>query len=328
MQLRYPAWLLKEATVHSCLRPCPVHLLGSASDAVAAALAAGSVAGMLCHRREAAEMANAETVGEEAAEPGSGSSSPRSGGDALVSGAVTAVCLVVTSQGGAPSPSPAAAAMLRVLRRRVPGLAAITAASGCLLDDEWLALSRADAIVLDLIDMDISGAELAAAAVGQAEEAAIAAAHRQLASSGLLELLWQRFWAGCLLVGVGQGCALLGQGPASEAHPVAAPPVLPWYRLRAGGGAHGWATLHATLAPCAGGSGEPGGSLPAVGVLGGGVWLADSTRGHAEMLAAPSRDALVALAAWSSQAGNQPEARGLEEAGEEHGFVAELVRAA
>ncbi|PRW60794.1 subfamily B member 4 [Chlorella sorokiniana] len=345
VQLRYPAWLLKESAIKCCLQPRPVHLVGSGNDVVAAALAAGSVAGMLNHRREAAEMAAAQLAAAAAAhkaaaegatlvqDTSSGCNSLRS--ESSCSGGCSAagptvVCLVVSHS--CATPSPAAAAMLSALRRRVPGLEASAVASGCLLDDEWLALGQADAIIVDWLAAEggtaldaAAAAGSVAAAAGPAEEAAIGAAHCQLEAVGLLELLWQRFWGGCLLVGVGQGCALLGRGPAGSCEPAAsiAPPVLPWYRLRAGGGTSGWATLHASL-------GSPGGSgscFIASGILGGGVWVADPTTGSVDMLVAPCRDALVALAAWSSQPGNQPEEVGLEEAAEEHGFMAELARA-
>ena len=81
VQLRYPACLLEEASILTCLAPQPVHLLGSSSDVVAAALAAGSVAGMLNHRREAAEMAAAGLL--ESSSPGSAleSSSSNSSGE-------------------------------------------------------------------------------------------------------------------------------------------------------------------------------------------------------------------------------------------------------
>ena len=57
VQLRYPACLLGEVCLRTSLAPQVVHLLGSATDVVAAALAAGSLAGLLLHRREAAELA-------------------------------------------------------------------------------------------------------------------------------------------------------------------------------------------------------------------------------------------------------------------------------
>lgn len=320
MQLRYPACLLEEASISCCLAAQPVHLLGSSSDVVAAALAAGSIATTLCHQREAAEMA-AEGLGAAAATPG-----------------LTAVCLVASPDGASyqqAAASPASSALLRALRRRVPGVSAITVASSSLLDDEWLGLGRADVILLDLplpSDEDCSptedGTAAAAAAAGPAADTAaqqeqhIAAVHRQLEAAGLLELVWQRFWAGCRLVGVGQGCALLGRGPDPEAvGSTAAPPVLPWYCLRAGGGGTGWAALHAALTQQA----HPPSPLLGVGVLAGGCWVADPATGHAELLAAPSRDALVATAAWTAQPGNQLAERGLGEADEgDYGFFCEL----
>lgn len=351
VQLRYPAWLLREAAIKCCLQPRPVHLVGSASDVVAAALAAGSVAGMLNHRREADEMAaeqlaaaaSSAAVGDDADashEAGSGHSSPRSeSSDSSRSRSAGPMVVCLVAPQGATAPSPAAAAMLRALRRRVPGLETAVVANSCLLDDEWLALGQADAILVDWPAASGDTAPGAAPGVsaapltGQAEEAAIAAAHLQLEAAGLLELLWQRFWGGCLLVGVGQGCALLGRRPAGiccASATALAPPVLPWYRLRAGGRSGGWATLHASLSACPEGgcaaASDSSGGCIAAGLLGGGAWVADPITGHADMLVAPSRDALVALAAWSSQLGHQPEEVGLEEAAEEHGFMVELAR--
>lgn len=322
--LRYPSCLLTEATISCCLAPQPVHLLGSGDDAVAAALAAGSVAAALNRRREAADMQEeqaaaacvAEAAGDAGSDAGNGTASLRRS----TSGPrhPTAVCLTVAAGSSA---SPAAAAVLRALRRRVPGLAAVCAASNQMLDDEWAALSQANVIV---VDCPVAGSTPAASAAGvaaaQQEEAAIVAVWSQLASAGLLELLWQRFWAGALLVGVGQGCALLGRGGAPAA---AGLPVLPWYCLRAGSAGTGWVTLHAALVAAGGIGGSHG-----AGVLAGGCWVADPWSGQAEMLVAPSRDVLVAAAA--AAAAQQDSQAGLEEAdyGDAFGFLREVVRPA
>lgn len=329
MQLRYPACLLAEAAISCCLAPQPVHLLGSSDDAVAAALAAGSLAAVLNHRREAAEMAAGDgeqdaAAGAPSSDAGSAAGSPRHGSAGR---RPTAVCLVTAP--GACSASPAAAATLCALRRRVPGLAAVTALSGQLLDDEWMALSQADILILDcpLAGSTAAAAHSSGAGAGAApspaaeeDEQAVAAARSRLADAGLLELAWQRFWVGSLLVGVGQGCALLGRGAPAAAAAAAPPPVLPWYCLRAGSAATGWASLHAALA--GGSSGDLG-----VGVLVGGCWVAEPWRGQAEMLVAPSRGVLVGAAAWAARAGNQAEALGLEEAEEGFGFMCELALA-
>lgn len=314
VQLRYPAWLLAEARVACCLAPQPVHLLGSSADAVAAALAAGSVAAALCHRREAAEMA--------AEAPGA----------ALPAGGPTAVCLVAAPTGGgaaAQAASPAAAALLRALRSRVPGLDTAVVGASPLLDDEWLALSRADVLLLDLPLPPAAELAGSSGSVGEQQARQIVAAQRQLAAAGLLELAWQRFWAGAQLVGVGQGCALLGSGAA-------APAVLPWYCIRAGGAGAGWAALHTALAaPRDAPAGAAGTAAAAaadptprlgVGVLAGGCWLADPTTGQAELLVAPSRGALVEAAAWAAAPGNAAAAAGLEEAEDaDFGFMLELI---
>ena len=354
MQLRYPACLLEEALIHSCLTPQPVHLLGSSSDVVAAALAAGSVAGMLNHRREAAEMAAA---GLPESNSGSALDSSSSGGSegcpsrrtsyssstsscsASSSGRPRAVCLVVAppvAEAGSAS-SPAAAAALRALERQVPGLQASTVVSSRMLDEEWMALWQADVVILDMQP----GQQPAPVQQGEQqpqqqqppppqegdEEQQTVEAQRHMTDAGLQELVVQRFWGGCLVVGVGRACALLGRQSCGTDRP---PAVLPWYLVRAGGGAAGWASLHAALtaarqAPAVAGDSAAAQPPVGVGVLAGGCWVAAPLNGKAELLAAPCRDSLVAMAAWSAVPGHQPAAVGLEEADDaDWGFFCEL----
>lgn len=376
VRLRYPSCFLQEAVICTCLTPQPVHLLGCDRDVVGAALAAGSIAGMLAHRREAAEMAaEAAALGA----PGCGLSgspdgSPRSARSTSSSGlcgtdvgrssrrrSASAFCLSVDLNGSCGAEgaaavsgegssrltcSPAAAAMLRALRSRVPGLQAWAASGGSLLDDQWAALQRADVIILDapwpaeaLPDGCADGVAAAQCGTGTTSgggtsvqperlEQLLAAATDQLAGSGLLELLWQRFWGGALLVGVGRACALLGrQACPSSAHSV--PPVLPWYLLRAGGGSSGWASLQAALLAAAaaptGAGAAAGQALVGAGVMATGCWLVHPTRGQAELLVVPCREALVATAAWAARAENDFSRRGLEEADSDWGFFCELA---
>ncbi|KAL4443834.1 hypothetical protein ABPG75_011571 [Micractinium tetrahymenae] len=394
VRLRYPACFLDEAAISSCLAPQPVHLLGCERDVVAAALAAGSIAGMLAHQREAAEMAAevaaaADRVSHEGVDSiaardrsssqgdsprsvgGSSSSSSRRGskGEGGRSSPIrgpTAFCLVLDLEGclASRSPtqsgctlgcSPAAAAMLRALRSRVPGLRAQTARASRLLDDEWAALQRASVIILDapLLAGGRSGDYAASAATGSSSisgggtdgggaaagaeqlEQLLASSAEYLAGTGLLELLWQRFWSGALLAGIGEACALLGrQAGGSTASVHSAPPILPWFLLRAGGGAHGWASLQAALSAPAAAAAAARTTAPATageqplmgaGVMASGCWLVHPTRGHAELLVAPCRDALVATAAWVAQPENDPCRQGLEEADADWGFFCELT---
>lgn len=377
--LRYPACFLGETAITSCLAAKPVHLLGSGGDAVAASLAAGSITAMLANRREATEMAAeaalapGHSCGGGHDSGGSQGSSPRSacstsssmrgsedeGGRGGGRSSATAFCLVLGLQdrlngagadesgcrsGAAPTCSPAAAAMLRALRLRVPGLQARTASACSLLDDEWEALQRADVIILDAPLLDRGGsrshASTTASSSGAGHDAAITAkqveqllveAAAQLAEAGLLELLWQRFWAGALLAGIGQACALLGRQAGDGCSSVhSAPPLLPWYLLRAGGGAAGWACLHAALSaatavhPAGATDAGAGQAVVGAGVMVGGCWLVHPCRGTAEMLVAPCRDFLVATAAWAAQTGNDPAQQGLQEADADWGFFCEL----
>jgi hypothetical protein len=238
-------------------------------------------------------------------------------------------------QAAVPACSAAAATLLRVLRRRVPGLCASSLLSCAVLDDEWLQLSTVDVLILDWCPTatgtpgadKASGVAAGASSGGKgaavAEEQAVAAARQRLGEAGLLELLWQRFWAGCLLVGIGQACALLGQAPRGSQGHSPAPPVLPWYVVRAGGGTHGWAALHRALQSQPHLRGSTG--LVGVGVLAGGCWLANPVSGIAEMLAAPGREALVAAAEWAALPGNDLGSAGLQEADDsDFGYCCEL----
>jgi hypothetical protein len=203
----------------------------------------------------------------------------------------------------------AAAAVLRTLRCRVPGLraveAAITPGIGLVDDAAWCALHQADAIVLDLQLPEGDGSCVE-------QEQAVAAARRELAAAGLLPLLWQRAWLGCHIVAVGPACALLGaDSHAGGAEDGSAPPVLPWYMIRAGGGeARGWGGLHSAVAAA------PAGAL-GVGILESSACVVDPVRGCAELVVAPRKEALVAAARWGVAHG--PEASGLDP-GEDWGF--------
>jgi hypothetical protein len=223
--------------------------------------------------------------------------------------------------------------MLRALQRRAPDLRASTVVSSRLLDEEWMALWQADAIILDMPPPQQPTPPQEEPQQPQppqevGEEQQTVAAQRHMLDAGLQELVVQRFWGGCLLVGVEQACALLGR----QSHSLDRPPeVLPWYLVRRGGGAVGWASLHAALAaaarqaPAAAGGGAATQPLVGVGVLEGGCWVVDALNGHAELLAAPCRDSLVAAAAWSAVPEQQPAAVGLEEADDaDWGFFCEL----
>jgi curved DNA-binding protein CbpA len=293
VHVRYGAVLLADRPPASPLRLAPVHVVGSAAEAVPAALAGGAVAAALRHRAEAAHMRR-DYQG----------APPR----------MMAVCLSVRSGeedgsgglgGGGGACTPAAAAVLQVLRCRVPGLRAAAATfmgPRSVSDDAaWCALHEADALVLEL-HLPAGG--------GGGREAALAAARRQLEAAGVMHLLWKRAWLGCHIVAVGDACALLG-APTDAGPAPATPPVLPRYALRAGG-APGWGDVHAAAAAAPAG-------LPCVGVLAGSVCVVDAVSGGAELLVAPPKAALIAAAAWA--AAHDAAGEGLREADDEFGFL-------
>ena len=265
--VRFPPLMLAERRVQTCLRPQPVALVGSAGDAVCGALAAGPVAAALCHRAEAEAMAC------DYPQP------PRP---------LLAVCLAVAPPAGAGAAAPcsrAAAAAARTLARRVPGLQARCLRADCLLDEEWCWLHEADAIILDMGPSSPAGA---------AADELLRRCWPALEAAGILQCLLQRWWCGAHVIGIGQACALLGRPPSGSGSGSSRQgAVLPFYAVRAGGGADGWESLRAGMC------GEPAGAV-GVGVIQGSYCTVNHVSGAAEMVCAPTRDVLIATAQWSA----------------------------
>eukprot|EP00887_Chlorella_sp_A99_P003997 scaffold11.g3997.t1 len=284
-ELRYPACRLADATIACCLRARPVYVSASAGSALPAALAAGALAAELRHQQLAAEMA---------------------AGDGWRAPPLRACCLALVAGGGA---SPAAAAAARVLQRCVPGLSLLTVHCGSpsmLLDCECCALEDADVLLLD--QWSPPGAP----------SVDVVALRRELEDSGMLHLLWRRFWQGARLLAVGPACALLGRAAGIDGSAAAgndgsgssssAPPILPWYVLRACGSGSDWEALQAGVA-----ASEPG--AVGVAVLAGAACTIHPASGTADLLVAPPPGALAAAAQWEA------EAQGLEEAEDARGFL-------
>jgi hypothetical protein len=157
-QVRYPGFQLGRSNVRSCLRPQALHLLGSSSAAVPAAMVGGCLAATLSHRLAAEELNLEQAVGGQGAQIKASScgalgeeASTLAGPPAAAAAAVNvphagqqlrprapvAVCLSIIaspglSQGEGPAggrgASPAAKALLAVLQKRVAGLKAHTIA--------------------------------------------------------------------------------------------------------------------------------------------------------------------------------------------------------
>ena len=321
--------------IRCAARQRPLALLPSA-HAVAAAAAAGAVAGIALHlEREGDEMAAEELV------PPATSASSAAG--------VTGVILVVThgaeyagnaSAAAESFASAATAALVRALRWRrirvvVPDGAA-NAPQETLLDDEWAALAVARAVVLDYDTGGDADAPPTSDDDVACAERRICRAHAALAAHGVLDALWLRHWRGAAVAGVGAGgVALLGAAPPdARAAGGALPRALLPLPLRAGGGRAGWSALHAALAgswgSCDDVSGAAEDTLVGAGVLLGSalsvdpaIWwqarrpakrcslhlqlrcvapaltrmrIAHQPEGAAELLVAPPREVLVATA--------------------------------
>lgn len=199
----------------------------------------------------------------------------------------TKVVCVTLAAGGAGA---AATAALEVLRARVPGVAIECAAlelpGGVLEDAAWAALHDADAVILDADTLE-------------------ADMRWTFEDSGVGQALWQRHWLGATIIACGPACALLGREGRGIGHTT----VLPWYAVRAGGGAAGWQDACEAAAAAGGGV--------AVGVLQTSAYLVDGVTGCAELLVAPCKGALVAKAAWGGPTGT---AAAVEESDDDFGF--------
>lgn len=262
VRLRFPARPWGQRLVSSPLHQRPVLLLPSATAVLPAALAGGIIRSAQQHSAEAAEM----LAEERASRFGRPQEAP-----CIDAG----VCLVLGGEDAAPSTAAAAlmAAGGALRWRVVKGVVTADPTECALLDDEWAALERGSSVVLDF---DAGGDEL---------RISLAAASFR----PVLHTLWLRHWSGCVVAAVGDGAvALAGAMPGDAGRSLLPMP------LRASG-AHGWQGLHAALAAWP--RGTPGcgvydGSLLAVDAA---VWWAPD--GAAELLVAPPRDILVALAA-------------------------------
>jgi curved DNA-binding protein len=315
VQLRYPAVILKDKIITTKLNPGPVYLLGSSNEVVPAALVAGMVAPSLKHKLEAHEMANNYEKLEAA------------GGRVVCFHFQFSDAATITSGDNNISweneLSTALRAILAVLKRHVPGMY-LTAATSTISrgicgtnepsppsslvveDIAWTALHNADAIVLELkLPQNVSSFSENEA---ENKEECIAAAHRCLENNGILHVLWERHWSGVPIIATGDGCALLGTFTQERQYHT----VLPWYGVRAGGGAAaGWQNV--CLA-------AESGKITAVGVLETSAYLVDSVTGEAELVVAPCKEALVASAGWGGPEG--PVAAAVDEAENDFGYFA------
>jgi DnaJ-class molecular chaperone len=321
VQIRYPPVLLSTRTVSTCLRLGQVYALGSCHAEVPAAMVGGTLAAALNHRRDAEEMSNEDDA--------------RRSDSHKTPGAVRVVCLAV---GGGGELQEAARAVVRVLVQRVVRIQTYVASvnvstEGCENDDDcivedstWAALHDANVILLDATLAPLQKQGVAAEGNYleglRAHEAYLERAHQRLCQAGILQAVWANHWRGCHVVAAGDACAFLGAwrlprtantsaaSVSTSVLPTMALPILPWYAMRAGGGAEkGWssasfaATQHAAD------------KRPTVGVLETSAYSIDSTTGCAELLVAPCREAIVGVASWE-------QGSDVEEADDDFGYLA------
>jgi curved DNA-binding protein CbpA len=310
VQIRYPAVILKEKSITSKLHPGPVYLLGSSEEVVTASLVAGIVASRLKHMLEALEMMN-------------------DGYKNLQSGRV--VCLnfeICNSDGGDNNNQSelhaASKAILAVLRRYVPGITSTTATTSVTIcdgddgtssffksieDTAWAALHAADIIILDL-NLPTTNASFSPEKQAKYKEECLAFAHGWLEDIGVLQAGWERHWSGVPIIAIGDGCSLLGRGRKERKYHT----VLPWYAVRAGGSrAAGWQNVCLAADGC---------KSTAVGVLETSAYVVDSVTGVAELVVAPCKEALVAMAGWQGSQAAAAAVEGVEEAQDDFGYFA------
>lgn len=313
VSVRYPAVLLAERTVVSRLQQGGVYCLGSSTAPVPAAMVAGIVAGILGHKAEAMHMA----CDSNGAFP-----------------TTTAVCLRMDArapmhQRSCPSgplgPIPAATAAVQALRRRIPCLKLVSTTwqislsdfgedSGeadssvpALNDAAWDALHDADAIILDL--------QLDGGKDCRQWEEELRQVRARIEDSGVLHALWQRHWRGCQIIAAGPACSLLGLAPAVKGFGTVlpAPVILPWYAVRAVANGSGWDDVCHAAALLAG--------TKAVGIYPTAALLVDACNGNADLLVAPTKEALMQTAQWLGP----PAGVAATEADDDHGFSAAFI---
>lgn len=279
---RYPAIFLSEKSISKCIHPGKIYLVGSSSEKIPVSIAARLSASRICHATEAKEMC--------------------SDNEDLIKSHV--LCLQFSSLKSTHMMTAGSHAAYLCFLQHVHSLSITKETVQCSdttqLDDIlWTLLHDADAIVLDLPILQLQD-------VPQQEEALLEC-RKWLEQRGIMHLLWQQHMKGCDIIAIDGAVSLLGNDLLSDNFPVSQP-ILPWYAIRPGGGSLGWDSVCA----CAKIK-----DIPCVGVLEESVYCVDSVTGEAEMIVAPTTEALVKKAAWSG-----PSCETVEEAEEDWGYLA------
>lgn len=123
------------------------------------------------------------------------------------------------------------------------------------------------------------------------------------AYNSIEDIIFQRFCMGAHIVAVGDGCALLSRR------------ILPWYAIAVGSVHEGWANIVRHVERTS--SGKP---TTIVGIPPDSWCIVDPWIGACEMVAAPSKEVLIALARWSAEHSFLDEGGTAEEAEDDFGF--------
>eukprot|EP00803_Ostreobium_quekettii_P005946 evm.model.scf_3446.1 EVM.evm.TU.scf_3446.1 scf_3446:9550-13411(-) len=304
-QARYPPFILSEREIVSPLRLRPLHLVATPGDTISGGIVGGILGYGIREDREGQEirsgyaMRPAQYIGICMTY---GRQAPSDAALELMRSA-TAVCIqirwhvVMIPKPSVRTSSPGNSHLVREYDDRRTEPQGDTAEEQ-LLDDELCLLEESAAVVLDIqytfADSDIQLDPWEEACKGRthpAEEWRRGVAS-VMSRSGIWDVIRGRQWMGSFVVGVGDGCSILG-APLGGA-PTPAGDAIP-FAIRTGGGRDGWRRLHAAMARAA----SVGGALGTlgVGVLEGSALQVDPATLEAEAIVAPSRETLIATAA-------------------------------
>lgn len=296
---RFLPCFLEDKTVTCCVSPGEVALLGSASDVVGGSILAGYFIRRLQHKIEAFEMMHDYNVSRQ--------------------GKVLILKIYHEDDFGNESIASSASASRAISRvfashgHRIDEYD-VSIQYGPLDDSFWNTMHRDqyDLVVLDHAILSTSDAQERLNRMNGA----------RIVLQDVLCNIWQEHVKGTDVFAIEGAAELLGKPGCNLQNVPESPSIIPFYGIRAGGGAAGFDDVCYALLQ----ENSAGSKLQTcVGILEGSGYLIDHVTGEAEMIIAPSKEALIRKATWDIP--DIPSSDCLDEADDDMGFMIALSAA-
>lgn len=278
---RFLPCFLVDKNISCAFNPGEVALLGATVDVVGGSVLAGYFKRRLDHKLEAFEMMNDYSISKR--------------------GRILLLSIIHDFSREINGSKSAVGAITSVFEssNHIVDAYTISTESGVLDDGFWNITQQYDLIVLDNPILCVESAQ---------DRLKIMNGVRNAMQDVLIQV-WQHHTTGSDILAIEGAIELLGK----PVIPDASPSVLPFYGLRAGGGATGFDDVCYAFVE------ENRQFNTCVGILEGSGYIIDCTTGESEMVIAPYKEALIRKATW--EAPNVPSIPYLDEADDDMGFM-------